>query len=295
MMNALQYDIELSEDVEEILSQDLWVSDQFSGQLLASVKDPIKFTSFTSVFIKKGECRGELDLIKYEMKAPCVINIKGNQILQKEYVSEDFEASFMVMSKRLTDSLFMFVNTAAIFSLVNRTPLLPLREEDVSALEYFFNDIRELVNTKDGNHGYQGLLYTIAAFFYRRTCKYYERLGESEYTSQGRISDQFISLVQKYFKEERFLDFYASKMAITPKHLSRTVKQQTGFTAVEWIERYVILEAKVMLKSSSMTIQQIADELHFPSQSFFGKYFKKSVGMSPKEFRNTRNTDMLKK
>ena len=62
---------------------------------------------------------------------------------------------------------------------------------------------------------------------------------------------------------------------------------QTGYSAVEWIERFVILEAKVLLKSSNLNIQQIADELHFPSQSFFGKYFKKLTGMSPKEYRNS--------
>ena len=65
------------------------------------------------------------------------------------------------------------------------------------------------------------------------------------------------------------------------------MKNLTGFTAVEWIERYVVLEAKVMLKASNLNIQQISDELNFPSQSFFGKYFKKNVGMSPKEFRNS--------
>ena len=72
----LQYDIDFPENVEYILSQDLWVSDQFSAQLLASVKDPIKFTSYTSVYVKKGECRCELDLIKYNIKAPCIICIK---------------------------------------------------------------------------------------------------------------------------------------------------------------------------------------------------------------------------
>ena len=93
--------------------------------------------------------------------------------------------------------------------------------------------------------------------------------------------------MQKHFKEQRFLDFYAEKLEISPKHLSRTMKKETGFSAVEWIERYVILEAKVLLKSTNLNIQQISDELNFPSQSFFGKYFKKKVGMSPKEFRNT--------
>ena len=64
-------------------------------------------------------------------------------------------------------------------------------------------------------------------------------------------------------------------------------KDRGRLTAVDWIERFVILEAKVLLKSSNLNIQQIADELNFPSQSFFGKYFKKLTGMSPKEFRNS--------
>ena len=59
-------------------------------------------------------------------------------------------------------------------------------------------------------------------------------------------------------------------------------------TAVSWIERLVVLEAQVMLKSSNLNIQQISDELNFKSQSFFGKYFKKFTGMSPKEFRNSK-------
>ena len=103
---------------------------------------------------------------------------------------------------------------------------------------------------------------------------------------QGRMSDQFLQLVQEHFREQRFLEFYANVLEVTPKHLSRTVKAQTGFTAVEWIERFVILEAKVLLRSSNLNIQQISAELNFPSQSFFGKYFKKITGMSPKEFRN---------
>lgn len=101
------------------------------------------------------------------------------------------------------------------------------------------------------------------------------------------MSDRFIRLAQENFRDQRFLDFYAEKMEVTPKHLSRTVKKQTGYTAVEWIERFVILEAKVLLKSSNLNIQQISDELNFRSQSFFGKYFKKFTGMSPKEFRNS--------
>ena len=78
--------------------------------------------------------------------------------------------------------------------------------------------------------------------------------------------------------------YYAGKMFLTPKHLSTVVKEVSGKTAGEWIDSLVILEAKALLKSSEQSIQEIADELHFANQSFFGKYFKHHTGMSPKEY-----------
>ena len=74
-------------------------------------------------------------------------------------------------------------------------------------------------------------------------------------------------------------------MCITPRYLSRVVKESTQFSAAEWIERLVVLEARALLKSTNMTIQQISDELNFSTQTFFGKYFKRRVGLSPKEYR----------
>ena len=99
------------------------------------------------------------------------------------------------------------------------------------------------------------------------------------------LSKEFLALVKDNFKKERQLRFYADRLFITPRYLSRVVKESSGSSAAEWIERYVVLEARALLKSTNMTIQQISDELNFPSQTFFGKYFKRRVGMSPKEYR----------
>ena len=83
----------------------------------------------------------------------------------------------------------------------------------------------------------------------------------------------------------RSVSFYSNKMFLTAKHLSTVVKEVSGKTASEWIDSLVILEAKALLKSSELSIQEIADELHFANQSFFGKYFKHHTGMAPKEYR----------
>ena len=99
------------------------------------------------------------------------------------------------------------------------------------------------------------------------------------------ITKEFLKHVKENFRRERQLQFYADLLCITPRYLSRVVKECTGASAAEWIERSVVLEARALLKSTNMTVQQISDELNFPSQTFFGKYFKRRVGMSPKEYR----------
>ena len=71
---------------------------------------------------------------------------------------------------------------------------------------------------------------------------------------------------------------------ISPKYLSQVIKNVTGRLAGEWISDYVILEAKALLKSNKYTVQQVCDMLNFANQSFFGKYFKRKTGMSPKNY-----------
>jgi len=85
--------------------------------------------------------------------------------------------------------------------------------------------------------------------------------------------------------KKRSVSYYAERLYITPKYMSTTVKKISGKTALEWINEYVIEDIKRQLAFSSKSIKEIADYLMFPSISFFGKYVKKHLGVSPKEFR----------
>ena len=94
-------------------------------------------------------------------------------------------------------------------------------------------------------------------------------------------------MVSENFKTQRDIGFYADRLCVTNKYLSALLKQHTGMTALEWIERHVVLYAKSCLSSTTMSVQQISDELDFPSQSVFGKYFKRVEGLSPKAYRQS--------
>lgn len=104
---------------------------------------------------------------------------------------------------------------------------------------------------------------------------------------QTEIYHAFVSLVKRQFRQHRDVGYYANALCLSAGHLSRVVKHQSGKTVGEWIKDYIILEAKVLLKSTTAAIYQISDTLNFPNTSFFCKYFKEKTGMTPNQYRNT--------
>lgn len=96
---------------------------------------------------------------------------------------------------------------------------------------------------------------------------------------------QFTELLGEHYKHERSVGFYARQLCITPKYLTTLIKRISGKSVSEWIDNYVILEAKTLLKYSNMSVQEIAYYLNFPNQSFFGNYFKRNAGMSPSQYK----------
>lgn len=102
------------------------------------------------------------------------------------------------------------------------------------------------------------------------------------------ITDRFFFLLHRHCKEEHNAAFYAGKLCISDKHLMRTIRQKTGQTFHFWLSDFLMREAKILLKSTDRSIQEIAETLHFPNSSFFARLFRKHEGLSPLQFRKSR-------
>ncbi len=279
-------DFALSNTVEEILREDLWVFTGYNAVMFRLTKEPVKFSASASVFFRRGRCRIQISLRQIDVEAPAIISIREGEILQLNECSDDIDASFCVMSKEFTDTLFAMTNDLPALSSIDRSTVVTLSPDIIPEYDALYSNLKSLVKDQTIGKRFRCLIHTVLAFYYKTGYKMFELNSESRGDSGVRLTESFMILVQRHFREERFLEFYATSLGITAKHLSRVVKAQTGMSPVDWIERYVILEAKVLLRSSTMTIQQIADHLHFSSQSFFGKHFKKHTGRTPGEFRN---------
>lgn len=287
--SSFRYDIPLPEDVNEILKRDFWMLRKITAPMLKAMVEPVKFSSTTSIYVRSGKCKAEINLMQIEIKAPCIVNIHTDNILRPYEVSDDFDAAFLVLSKRFKENVMMYITDPWVFNVINSQPVIAVAPEMADRFEKLFLHYERIIEDAENTNKYNSLLFSTLAFLFDSGIKCFRQFKRDMPYNPGRLSERFLKLVRQHFKEERFLDFYASQLEVTPKHLSRTVKSQTGYSAVEWIERLIILEARVLLKSSNLHVQQIADELNFPSQSVFGKYFKKVTGMSPREYRNYHN------
>ncbi|WP_010253430.1 helix-turn-helix domain-containing protein [Myroides injenensis] len=132
----------------------------------------------------------------------------------------------------------------------------------------------------------KGLLQTIVY----QILRFYHKEASTDSTNNNshyeRIFKKFMSLLFQHYKTERSVSFYADLMCLTPKHFSKLIKEISGKTAGKWIDELVIMEAKVLLRSSNKSITDIALELNFSTTSFFSSYFKKLTNLTPLEYRN---------
>jgi len=144
-------------------------------------------------------------------------------------------------------------------------------------------------NISTHERGKEILFHTFNIFLYELSAlsKRYATLIEHVVSRRESLAFSFTRLVQKHFRTQRTVKSYAALLNITPKYLSETVREITGKTAGQIIDDFVLFEAKLLLDNPEYSIAEISDSLRFSDQSFFGKFFKRHTGLSPKDYRHS--------
>ena len=248
---------------------------------------PFKMDSVVAIICIKGTTEGIINLKPYTSNGSCLITILPGQVLEYKSISEDFSGLFIIMSPKFIDTLTSnLVNRLPAFFYILDNPIVTLDKEALEVVTTYFEMIKRVICVKDHPCRIETVKHLTLAFFYGSGIYYSHKPDTNKKnTYHETVVEKYLKLVQTHFKEQRGLEFYADKLCLTPKHLSKVIKQTSGYAANDWIDKYVVLEAKALLKSTNMTIQQISDELNFSSQSFFGKYFKRVTGVPPREYK----------
>ena len=232
-----------------------------------------------------------VNLREFEVTAGTLLMTLPDQIIQSLGVSDDFSAIYIAVSPQFIDRAFTQMKELLSFMFyIKEHPCVPLNKAEQDCMLEYHSFLWKKVKMKDNVFRKEIAKGILSAMFYDlyNFCRKHMPIDEIRPKSRKEeLFEKFMREVSACYKMERSVIFYANKLCLTPKHLSGVVKEVSGKTAGEWIDNFVILEARALLKFSEMSVQEIAEYLHFANQSFFGKYFKHYVGMSPKEYRRS--------
>lgn len=201
-------------------------------------------------------------------------------IIDTREVSPDFRATTMLLSKRFTDSLNLGSPYRTLLS-IQRRPVLTLMAGMEEAMDNFVGMVRGLLQQPSHPHLDRVLHLLFESWFFGFGPYLHSTESQRIATAAEQHTEQFLRLVEQNFRQQHSLDWYASQMSITTKRLGICVKQTSGRTAADWIERHRLLEAVHLLRGGKLSVKETSFRLGFPNQSTFGTWFKRHTGASP--------------
>lgn len=237
----------------------------------------------------KGEVMYQLDTQKQVIKPGDILIVSDRHVVDSYRHSDDMEGLCIMMSVHFFREIIQNVSdVSSLFLFSRQNPVMSLEQKEIDTFKEYFQVIKQKI-CDQGNHFRKDLIKTLllAMFYDLSNIIYRVQYNDKPQTRADAIFTHFIKLVEKSYRQERRVGWYAAQLNITPKHLSETVKNASRRTPNEWIDDYVTLELRVLLKNSTKTIKEIAQELNFPNQSFLGKFFKEHVGISPSKYRKS--------
>lgn len=278
----------LEQDIPQLVGyhKDIVIINTLSDMRLFS--HPARLKALTVLFCLKGEIDCSINLRRFSIEANhLMVNFSGDII--RIHGTRDLAGYAIMISEDYLQQLQLdFRLRAESYIGLRGNGPVSVPHDELVALKPYYSLLKK--NMADGNpEVIKGLALALSHTILSLVRKYRESdipEAENNATRAQQLFDRFMTLLQAHHDTERTLQFYAGKMCLTPKYISGMIKRYSGKSALEWINEYVVLEAKMMLRYTQMSVQEIAYALNFPTQSAFGKYFRQQAGTSPRQYRN---------
>ena len=268
--------------IRNIVPDDMRIGDDLLILKNASYKDsinePRKVDVTTFILMDKGDSRAIVEGKEYQLQAPCLAVVIPNQTYCLIEASDDLEVRAIIMSNNFTLNLM----SSNLNNMILENPVIDISSDIISFNTYYNVLLHTVRSSFKSSHLESAKHLTMSMlYFYARKLEHLEK----DKKKREIVFDRFCDDVRKFYKINRSIPFYSGRLAVSSKYLNDIVKEKTGITANEYIDRQTIIECKALLSSTDMSILKISLMMHFPSYSVFGKFFKRMTGMTPTEYR----------
>lgn len=242
--------------------------------------------------IEKGHSTIEVNTTTYELEKGCIFVVFPGQIIHVISISNDIKPLCIACSMDMMNDLMSQVkDSLQLFQHAKQSPFQKRDGEDFEQIKKSFRHIQEKIKvTKDNRYHYQIIKNLVISTAFECIDFLTEKSIEPQGSNRKRaLFHAFLQKVEDHHRREHSVKYYADELFVTSKYLSTVINEMSGKNPKQWIDEYIALDAKVLLQSTEKDIQEICEELNFPDVSFFGKFFKRMTGMSPKAFREKKD------
>lgn len=255
-------------------------------QLFLEQEASFIFNGYSLCLCIAGSCDLSIDGRKYQITTDTLLLLPPNHLVEFQNRSVDFVRCSVVFS---LDFLIDFPSPLDIDTakMAIRQPVLHLPTSKIKHLLDYYNILKDEYNEVD-NPFRETITKTVLNVILLEVLACYNLFSgtiQEQQQYHENLSDDFFMLLSMYYKKERNAAFYAEKMNMTPKYLSKKIKNITGRSVHEWLNEALITEIKVRLKTTDQTILQISEDLNFSSPSVFVQFFKHHTGMTPLKYK----------
>lgn len=243
---------------------------------------PLLISDHRMGVVMRGEVHARMNLIEYRIKAGTMVYIGPGTIIEPIGISPDVQIIGLALFRDLP---FTVGRVPALFNGSVRDCRIVPTEQQLALVSQIVESLWLTVHTepfcRPAFDAMAAALMQLYNDFYNLDV---EQQGGTTHGTD--IFNRFIQLVNGHARQEHKLSYYADRMCLTQRYLGSVVREVSGATAKEWIDRALVTEAKVMLRHTDKPMSLVADELHFPSSSFFAKFFRRITGLTPAEYRD---------
>lgn len=258
---------------------------------LQRMASPVQLGMTLIVICVDGSMDLKINLCEYQLTSRSVATILRGSFLQLLHVSDNFRGVVIAIASDFMDYSEDVKMNMAMMRKTMDMPFFQMGEDGLKETMQLYMMMKSKLMNPDFRYKPQVARMYLELFKYNGFQSFSANSGYSEkprYASRrDEIFDQFINEVQNNYKQQRQVLFYADRLCISPKYLSSIVHEVSGKYATDWIDEYVMLEVKALLKNRNFTIKEICQRMNFSTQSLFAKYFKQHSGMTPREYRNS--------
>lgn len=260
--------------------------------LISHVDNTVQMKYNTFILCEKGCMRGKMRADNIELNPGDMWFGFTSMVIEDYSLSDDFEAKIICISSKISESiLYAYSNLVDFCYYLVYHPQTHLSDSEQDTIRNYYKILKHKLSVQHSkNDAYSFICFSHALAYDALSIMAKDMTPSSDTMSpisRGQILfKNFIKTLATTYPRQRSLQYYSDTLCVTSKYLSTTVKSISGRTAHQWIDEYVIEDIVRLLCHSSMSIKEIASLLGFENLSFFGKYVKKKLGVSPLSFRN---------